>query len=73
MLVKKYEYHDNYFTNLKDIYLQENKNSSEAAFILSITSIIESWSYIAQEKGHSFANMKIESDCNSLCNTISTE
>jgi hypothetical protein len=70
---KKYEYHDNYFNNLKDKYLQENKNSSEAAFILSITSIMESWSYIAQEKGHSFANMKIESDYNSLCNTISIE
>jgi hypothetical protein len=70
---KKYEYHDNYFKNLKNKYLQENENLSEAAFILSITSIIESWSYIAQEKGHSFANMKIESDYNNLCNTISTK
>ena len=67
---EKYEYHKNYFDTLNKKFLIISPNSSQAAFILSATSVIESWSYIAQEKGQRFANMKIESEYKELCNSI---
>ena len=66
----KYEYHEKYFDTLNKKFLSISPNSSQAGFILSATSVIESWSYIAQEKGQRFANMKIESEYKNLCNTI---
>ena len=66
----KYEYHEKYFDTLNKRFLSISPNSSQAGFILSATSIIESWSYIAQEKGQRFANMKIESEYKDLCNSI---
>ena len=66
----KYEYHEKYFDTLNKKFLSISPNSSQAGFILSATSIIESWSYIAQEKGQRFANMKIESEYRDLCNSI---
>ena len=67
---EKYEYHKNYFDTLNKKFLIISPNSSQAAFILSATSVIESWSYIAQEKGQRFANMKIESEYKDFCNSI---
>ena len=66
----KYEYHEKYFDTLNKKFLSISPNSSQAGFILSATSVIESWSYIAQEKGQHFANMKIESEYKDLCNSI---
>ena len=66
----KYEYHEKYFDTLNKKFLSISPNSSQAGFILSATSVIESWSYIAQEKGQRFANMKIESEYKDLCNSI---
>ena len=66
---EKYEYHKNYFDTLNEEFLIISPNSSQAAFILSATSVIESWSYIAQEKGQRFANMKIENEYKDLCNS----
>ena len=66
----KYEYHGKYFDTLNKKFLSISPNSSQAGFILSATSVIESWSYIAQEKGQRFANMKIESEYKDLCNSI---
>ena len=66
----KYEYHTKYFDTLNKKFLSISPNTSQAGFILSATSIIESWSYIAQEKGQHFANMKIESEYKDLCNSI---
>ena len=66
---EKYEYHKNYFDTLNKKFLIISPNSSQAAFILSATSVIESWSYIAQEKGQRFANMKIENEYKDLCNS----
>ena len=65
----KYEYHKKYFDTLNKKFLSISPNSSQAAFILSATSVIESWSYIAQEKGQRFANMKIENEYKDLCNS----
>ena len=66
----KYEYHEKYFDTLNKRFLSISPNSSQAGFILSATSVIESWSYIAQEKGQRFANMKIESEYKDFCNSI---
>tara|TARA_Y200000002_G_scaffold207590_1_gene171271 strand:+ start:958 stop:1326 length:369 start_codon:yes stop_codon:yes gene_type:complete len=66
----KYEYHKKYFDTLNRKFLSISPSSSQAGFILSATSVIESWSYIAQEKGQRFANMKIESEYKELCNSI---
>ena len=66
----KYEYHKKYFDTLNRKFLSISPSSSQAGFILSATSVIESWSYIAQEKGQRFANMKIESEYKDLCNSI---
>jgi len=66
----KYEYHEKYFDTLNKKFLSISPNTSQAGFILSATSVIESWSYIAQEKGQRFANMKIENEYKDLCNTI---
>ena len=68
--MKKYRFHDEYFNNLNEIFLQKYPNVSQTSFILSVTSIMESWSYLAQEKGESFANKKIDSDYKDLCNSI---
>ena len=68
--MKKYRFHNEYFNNLNEIFLQKYPNVSQTSFILSVTSIMESWSYLAQEKGESFANKKIDSDYKDLCNSI---
>ena len=70
---EKYEYHGKYFDTLNQKFLSISPNSSQAGFILSATSVIESWSYIAQEKGQRFANMKIETEYKDLCNSILTK
>ena len=70
---EKYEYHEKYFDTLNEKFLSISPNSSQAGFILSATSVIESWSYIAQEKGQHFANMKIETEYKDLCNSILTK
>ena len=70
---EKYEYHEKYFDTLNEKFLSISPNSSQAGFILSATSVIESWSYIAQEKGQRFANMKIETEYKALCNSILTK
>ena len=70
---EKYEYHEKYFDTLNEKFLSISQNSSQAGFILSATSVIESWSYIAQEKGQRFANMKIENEYKDLCNSILTK
>tara|TARA_B100001059_G_scaffold203598_1_gene212387 strand:+ start:419 stop:790 length:372 start_codon:yes stop_codon:yes gene_type:complete len=67
---EKYEYHKKYFDTLNQRFLSISPNSSQAGFILSATSVIESWSYIAQENGQRFANMKIETEYKDLCNSI---
>ena len=66
----KYEYHKKYFDTLNKKFLSISPNSSQAGFILSATSVIESWSYIAQEKGQRYANMKVEREYKNLCNSI---
>ena len=70
---EKYEYHEKYFDTLNEKFLSISPNSSQAGFILSATSVIESWSYIAQEKGQRYANMKIETEYKDLCNSILTK
>ena len=70
---EKYEYHEKYFDTLNEKFLSISPNSSQAGFILSATSVIESWSYIAQEKGQRYANMKIETEYKALCNSILTK
>jgi hypothetical protein len=70
---EKYEYHGKYFDTLNQKFLSISPNSSQAGFILSATSVIESWSYIAQEKGQRYANMKIETEYKALCNSILTK
>jgi len=67
---KKYKYHDEYFTNLNEIFLKKFPNVSQTNFILSVTSIMESWEYLAQEKGQSFASKKIDNYYKDLCNSI---
>ena len=66
----KYQYHKEYFDTLNQKFLSISPNSTQAGFILSATSVMESWSYIAQEKGQRFANMKIENEYKDLCNSI---
>ena len=68
--MKKYQFHDEYFNNLNKIFIKKYPNVSQTSFILSVTSIMESWSYMAQEKGGDFANKKIDSDYKDLCNSI---
>ena len=70
---EKYEYHEKYFDTLNEKFLSISPNSSQAGFILSATSVLESWSYIAQEKGQRYANMKIETEYKALCNSILTK
>lgn len=67
---QKYDYHSEYFESLQKKFLEENQQSSLSDYILSITSIMESWSYIAQENNRTYANNKIESEYAKLCNTI---
>tara|TARA_B100001057_G_scaffold191842_1_gene192751 strand:+ start:658 stop:1038 length:381 start_codon:yes stop_codon:yes gene_type:complete len=67
---KKYKYHDEYFNNLNEIFLKKYPGVSQTNFILSVTSIMESWEYLAQEKGQSFASKKIDSDYKDLCNSM---
>ena len=67
---KKYKYHDEYFNNLNEIFLKKYPSISQMNFILSVTSIMESWEYLAQEKGQSFASKKIDNDYKDFCNSI---
>ena len=70
---KKYKYHNEYFVALNELFLKKYPNISQTSFILSITSIMESWEYLAQEKGQSHASMKINRDYKDLCNSIINE
>ena len=67
---EKYDYHDKYFNNLQEIFLNRYPEVPTSSFILSVTSIMESWSYEAQEKGRSYANSQIERNYKKLCNSI---
>ena len=65
-----YLYHDTYFNNLQKVFLESFPETSTSGFILSITSIMESWSYTAQEKGLNYSNNEIKSKYKKLCNSI---
>ena len=67
---KKYNYHNNYFNNLKEIFMTQYPEVSTSSYILSITSIIESWSYEAQEKGQRYSDLKVQREYKDLCNSI---
>ena len=67
---KKYNYHNKYFNNLKEIFMTQHPEVSTSSYILSITSIMESWSYEAQEKGQGYSDLKVERDYKDLCNSI---
>ena len=67
---KKYNYHNKYFNNLKEIFMTQYPEVSISSYILSITSIMESWSYEAQEKGQRYSDLKVEREYKELCNSI---
>ena len=67
---KKYNYHNKYFNNLKEIFMTQYPEVSISSYILSITSIMESWSYEAQEKGQRYSDLKVEREYKDLCNSI---
>ena len=67
---KKYNYHNKYFNNLKEIFMAQYPEVSTSSYILSITSIMESWSYEAQEKGQRYSDLKVEREYKDLCNSI---
>ena len=67
---KKYNYHNNYFNNLKEIFMTQYPEVSTSSYILSITSIMESWSYEAQEKGQRYSDLKVQIEYKDLCNSI---
>ena len=67
---KKYNYHNKYFNNLKEIFMTQYPEVSISSYILSITSIMESWSYEAQEKGQRYSDSKVEREYKDLCNSI---
>ena len=67
---KKYNYHNKYFNNLKEIFMSQYPEVSTSNYILSITSIMESWSYEAQEKGQRYSDSKVEREYKDLCNSI---
>ena len=67
---KKYNYHSKYFYNLKEIFMSQYPEVSISSYILSITSIMESWSYEAQEKGQRYSDLKVEREYKDLCNSI---
>ena len=67
---KKYNYHNNYFNNLKEIFMTHYPEVSTSSYILSITSIMESWSYEAQEKGQRYSDLKVQREYKDLCNSI---
>ena len=67
---KKYNYHNKYFNNLKEIFMTQYPEVSTSSYILSITSIMESWSYEAQEKGQRYSDSKVERVYKELCNSI---
>ena len=67
---KKYNYHNNYFNNLKEIFMTQYPEVSTSGYILSITSIMESWSYEAQERGQRYSDLKVEREYKDLCNSI---
>ena len=67
---KKYNYHSKYFNNLKEIFMSQYPEVSTSSYILSITSIMESWSYEAQEKGQRYSDLKVEREYKDLCNSI---
>ena len=68
--MKKYRFHEEYFSALNEIFLKKYPSTSQTNFILSVASIMESWEYLAQEKGEKFANNKIDRDYKELCNSI---
>tara|TARA_B100001741_G_scaffold222288_1_gene184514 strand:- start:18 stop:386 length:369 start_codon:yes stop_codon:yes gene_type:complete len=67
---KKYNYHNRYFNNLKEIFMTQYPEVSTSGYILSITSIMESWSYEAQERGQRYSDLKVEREYKDLCNSI---
>ena len=67
---KKYNYHNNYFNNLIEIFMTQYPDVSTSSYILSITSIMESWSYEAQEKGQRYSDLKVQREYKDLCNSI---
>ena len=67
---KKYNYHNKYFNNLKEIFMTQYPEVSTSSYILSITSIMESWSYEAQEKGQRYSDLKVQREYKDLCNSI---
>ena len=67
---EKYNYHNKYFNNLKEIFMTRYPEVSTSSYILSITSIMESWSYEAQEKGQRYSDLKVEREYKDLCNSI---
>ena len=67
---EKYEYHDRYFNKLQKIFLNQYPEISTSSYILSITSIMESWSYKVQEKGKHYADLELEREYKDLCNSI---
>ena len=67
---KKYNYHNKYFNNLKEIFMAQHPEVSTSSYILSITSIMEAWSYEAQEKGQRYSDLKVEREYKDLCNSI---
>ena len=67
---KKYNYHNKYFNNLKEIFMTQYPEVSTSSYILSITSIMEYWSYEAQEKGQRYSDLKVEREYEDLCNSI---
>ena len=56
--------------NLKEIFMAQHPEVSTSSYILSITSIMESWSYEAQEKGQRYSDLKVEREYKNLCNSI---
>ena len=67
---EKYDYHEKYFNNLQEIFMTQYPEVSTSSYILSITSIMESWSYEAQEKGRRYSDLKVEREYKDLCNSI---
>ena len=68
-----YQYHEKYFNTLNNLYLSQYPESSQADFILSVTSIMEFWSYTSQELGSSASDLKINTEFQRPCNSIFSE
>ena len=50
--------------------MAQHTEVSTSSYILSITSIMESWSYEAQEKGQRYSDLKVEREYKDLCNSL---